>query len=87
MGGRGFGGGRELVPPDANLPAAKSLLDAARWKSWEDGKGRTTYRMNSMVVIEKSNKVWLCINPCNLNKAVNREPSPMKTGEAVAAKP
>lgn len=40
-----------------------------------------------MVVIEKSNKVWLCINPCNLNKAVNREPSPMKTGEAVAAKP
>lgn len=40
-----------------------------------------------MVVIEKSNKGWLCINPGNLNKAVNHELSPMKTGEAVAAKP
>jgi len=40
-----------------------------------------------MVVIEKSNKEWLCINPHNSNKAVNRELSPMKTGEAVAAKP
>lgn len=39
------------------------------------------------MVIGKSNKEWLGINPRDLNKTVKHELSPVKTDEAAAAKP
>lgn len=74
------------IAPATSRQQPASLLGAATQKSWEDGKHRTC-GINPAVVIEKSNKEWLCINPRNLNKAVKCELSPMKTGEAAAAKP
>ena len=42
--------------------------------------------VSSLVVVEKPNgKVRLCLDPRDLNKAIQREHYPMETGEEVAA--
>lgn len=45
-----------------------------------------TQWVNSMVVVVKPNKIRICIDPKDLNKAIMREQYPMKTIDEVIAK-
>ena len=46
---------------------------------------KPTDRVNSMVAVVKSNKIRICIDPRDLNKAIQREHFPMMTIEEVVA--
>ena len=93
--------GKHTIKVDLSVPAVVhaprkipfALRDKVRLELERMEKGviekvtEPTDWVNSMVVVEKPNKVVrICLDPRDLNKAIKREQYPMKTIEEVAAK-
>lgn len=72
--------------PFAIKPKEKEELDRMQKLNVIEKVNQPTNWVNSMVVVEKKDKVRICIDPRDLNRAIKREHYPMKTVEDVAVK-
>ena len=82
---------KPVVHPPRKIPFAirdkvKAELDRMETLGVIQRVEHPTDWVNSMVVVEKPNKVRICLDPRDLNQNIKREHYPMKTVEEVAAK-
>uniref|UniRef100_H3AXF3 ribonuclease H n=1 Tax=Latimeria chalumnae TaxID=7897 RepID=H3AXF3_LATCH len=82
---------RPVVHPPRKIPFAlidkvKRELDRMEELGVSERVDKQTNWVNSMVVVEKPNKIRICLDPRDLNKAIKREHHPLKTVEEIAAK-